>query len=141
MRKKIKTETQILGIVLLALLFMQSCNSPKTRNSETKKQEKEAPVIKEITNDGAWCWFSDPRAIYADKDNIITGWVKKDGTIEVASLNTATEEVKFNDIYPKFEFDDHDNPAFTEWQCIHHVRLAFYPKRSYKQHNNKRNRY
>ncbi len=114
MRRKIKIEAQIIGIVsLLVLIFTQACNLPKTRNTETNTQKTETPVIKEITNDGAWCWFSDPRAIYVDKDNIITGWVKKDGSVEVASLNTETEETKYNNIYPEFEFDDHDNPAFT----------------------------
>lgn len=33
-----------------------------------------------LTQDGAWCWFSDPRAIYVD-GTVVTGWVKKDGTI------------------------------------------------------------
>ena len=32
---------------------------------------------KTLTDDGAWCWFSAPRAIYKHNvaDEIVTGWV------------------------------------------------------------------
>ena len=32
-----------------------------------------------ITNDGAWCWFSDPRAIYVN-NKMIGGFVDKEGS-------------------------------------------------------------
>ncbi|GAA5221941.1 BNR-4 repeat-containing protein [Membranihabitans marinus] len=71
--------------------------------------------IKTLSNDGAWCWFSDPRAIFAgDNGDVFTGWVSSKGDIEVASLNVNTGEVKTKNIYPKMEVDDHDNPAFVE---------------------------
>ena len=67
-----------------------------------------------LTTDGAWCWFSDPRAIYLDKEHmVITGWVKKDGSIEAASLDLKSKEIKSNILYPQLQFDDHDNPAFV----------------------------
>jgi len=69
--------------------------------------------IHTLTDDGAWCWFSDPRAIYYSDEKIITGWVKKDGSVEVASLNISNGKSKFNNIYPQLEVDDHNNPAFT----------------------------
>lgn len=67
-----------------------------------------------ITNDGAWCWFSDPRVIYAgpDKNQIITGWVTKDGSVEAASLDLLSGKTKKKVLYPQLEIDDHDNPAF-----------------------------
>ena len=66
-----------------------------------------------LTNDGAWCWFSDPRAIYYSNTEIISGWVKRDGTIEVARFNLETKVKQLNPIYKKMQKDDHDNPAFT----------------------------
>lgn len=66
-----------------------------------------------LTDDGAWCWFSDPRAIVED-NQIITGWVKTDGTIEAASLDLETKEISTKVLYPKLEADDHDNPAFVK---------------------------
>lgn len=73
--------------------------------------------IETMTDDGAWCWFSDPRAIYAGPENnrqIITGWVTKEGNIDAASINLLTGEKKMKVIYPRLQEDDHDNPAFLE---------------------------
>lgn len=66
-----------------------------------------------LTDDGAWCWFSDPRAI-VEEDKVITGWVKADGTIEAASLNLKNGKVRTKELYPKLQSDDHDNPAFVK---------------------------
>jgi hypothetical protein len=66
-----------------------------------------------FTDDGAWCWFSDPRAIFISKeDMVITGWVKKDGSVEAASLDLKLNEIKTKTLYPQLQFDDHNNPAF-----------------------------
>ncbi len=67
-----------------------------------------------FTDDGAWCWFSDPRAIFISKeDMVITGWVKKDGSVEAASLDLKLNEIKTKTLYPQLQFDDHNNPAFV----------------------------
>src|SRR5690606_4949853 len=76
-----------------------------------------AQTNKTLTEDGAWCWFSDPRAIYAGaEDNrvIITGWVTQNGDVEVATLDLQTETIDSHIIYPELQVDDHDNPAFVE---------------------------
>lgn len=65
-----------------------------------------------LTKDGAWCWFSDPRAILVD-NTIYTGWVKNNGTVEAASFDLDSKKAKFSDLYFMLEKDDHDNPAFT----------------------------
>lgn len=72
--------------------------------------------VKTLSNDGAWCWFSGPSAIYMhnNADEIITGWVTSDGSIETAILNLKTEEKNFQNVSPQLEIDDHDNPSFTE---------------------------
>ena len=69
-----------------------------------------------LTNDGAWCWFSDPRAIYTNSKNgiVVTGWVNKSGDIYAASLEPLTGKVKRKRLYSQLEADDHDNPAFLE---------------------------
>ncbi len=65
-----------------------------------------------LTNDGTWCWFSDPRAILVN-NKIITGWVKSDGTIESVVFDLASSDIQAIELYYKLEADDHDNPAFT----------------------------
>ncbi len=65
-----------------------------------------------LTKDGTWCWFSDPRAIKVG-DDIITGWVKSNGTIEAAKLNTSENKGETSELYHMLESDDHNNPAFV----------------------------
>jgi hypothetical protein len=68
--------------------------------------------IEYLTHDGAWCWFSDPRAILVD-DYVIAGWVKADGTIESVKFDTVSRSIKTHDLYHRLEGDDHNNPAFV----------------------------
>lgn len=75
-----------------------------------------AQTIGTITHDGAWCWFSDPRAIYTQQKNgpVITGWVSKSGDVMAASLDLKSGKVTESKLYSRLEIDDHDNPAFLE---------------------------
>jgi hypothetical protein len=62
-----------------------------------------------ITNDGAWCWFSDPRAIYVN-DKMIGGFVDKEGSIWAFSYDPVTRDRKQCKLYDKLNYDDHANP-------------------------------
>lgn len=68
---------------------------------------------KYATNDGTWCWFSDPRAIMVN-GNVLAGWVKADGTIEAGKINLDSNTVETTELYYKLEADDHNNPAFLQ---------------------------
>ena len=65
-----------------------------------------------LTNDGAWCWFSDPRAIAID-NVIFSGWVKSDGTIESVKFDMQSQTTTTSELYYRMEHDDHDNPSFA----------------------------
>ncbi len=98
--------TKMLKIHILLLLIILPLSTSLSGQS-----------IETMTDDGAWCWFSDPRAIYSgEEDNrmIVTGWVTSKGDVEVASLNLKTGEKKSNVIYAGLEIDDHDNPSLAE---------------------------
>lgn len=82
-----------------------------------------------LTEDGSWCWFSDPRAIVVD-DQIITGWVRTDGTVEAARLSLKNQEIKVSELYFMLEPDDHNNPAFVE--TIHGDVLSLYTRHAKK---------
>lgn len=66
-----------------------------------------------ITNDGAWCWFSDPRAIYVN-NKMIGGFVDKQGSIWAFSYDPATQARKQYKLYDKLNYDDHANPSVME---------------------------
>ena len=63
-----------------------------------------------VTHDGAWCWFSDPRAIYVD-DKIFGGFVDKEGSIWAFSYDPATQQETQHKMYDKLQHDDHCNPS------------------------------
>ena len=65
-----------------------------------------------LCDDGAWCWFSDPRAILLEEDKLVTGWVKKDGSVEVSSFDLQSKDINTSVIFERMEVDDHNNPAF-----------------------------
>ena len=60
--------------------------------------------------DGAWCWFSDPRAIYRN-GKTYAGWMTSDGSVQVGVMDNDTGAVRTATLAEKFEVDDHDNPA------------------------------
>ncbi len=68
-------------------------------------------VAHEFTPDGAWCWYSAPRAIYHN-GTVYTGWVTRDGDIQVAEHDlfsgVTSEPVT---LWPQFEADDHVHPV------------------------------
>lgn len=63
-----------------------------------------------ITRDGAWCWFSDPRAIYVD-GRMFGGFVDKQGSIWAFSYDPSTQESRQCRLYEKLNYDDHANPS------------------------------
>jgi hypothetical protein len=104
-----------IAILFICLLIFNELKTTGQTNYLSTEKNKSSfnSTINTLTEDGAWCWFSDPRAIYYNENLIISGWVKKNGSVEVGSLDLKSGEKKINNIYPQLEVDDHDNPAFT----------------------------
>jgi hypothetical protein len=63
-----------------------------------------------VTDDGAWCWFSDPRALRLGND-ISAGWMTADGSVQVGRLDVSTGATEIATLAAEFERDDHDHPA------------------------------
>ena len=66
----------------------------------------------ELTSDGAWCWFGDPRAVrfQGSRDRVYAGWVDSEGSIVVSSLDLESGERARHTVQPDFNRDDHANP-------------------------------
>ncbi len=67
----------------------------------------------QLSSDGAWCWFGDPRGVryQGDHDRIYTGWVDSEGSIVVGSLDLESGEQVQRTLHPAFNRDDHANPS------------------------------
>lgn len=81
--------------------------------SQKNVEARYAEDYEKITQDGAWCWFSDPRAIYVD-DKMIGGFVDKEGSIWAFSYDPATQEKKQYKLHDKLDYDDHANPSVMQ---------------------------
>ena len=60
-----------------------------------KAQQYDIPPYAEdyqiVTRDGAWCWFSDPRAVYVD-NKMFGGFVDKEGSIWAFCYDPSSQE-------------------------------------------------
>ncbi len=97
--------------VSLSLFFYTSKSFAQKNNQSLNTVSAED--YEKITTDGAWCWFSDPRAIYVD-GKMIGGFVDKEGSIQAFSYDPVTREKKQYKLYDKLEYDDHANPSVMQ---------------------------
>ena len=66
-----------------------------------------------FTQNGTWCWFSDPRAIYykGRHSRTYAGWVDSSGSIVVGFYDHELKRTETKVLQKNFEKDDHDNPS------------------------------
>ena len=66
-----------------------------------------------VADDGAWCWFSDPRSIYYKgiHERIYTGFVTSQGDIMVSSEDLHSGDKEETILYSRLQADDHVNPS------------------------------
>jgi hypothetical protein len=67
----------------------------------------------ELTPDGAWSWFGDPRAVYYEGERRCTyaGWVTASGDVVVAQYDHDTGEIVSTVVDEELQRDDHASPA------------------------------
>lgn len=102
-----KIKIQI-NLAILFLSIMLGLSQPVAAQETTVPPYAEDYQI--VTNDGAWCWFSDPRAIYVD-NRMFGGFVDKQGSIWAFSYDPSTQEKQQYKLYEKLNYDDHANPS------------------------------
>jgi hypothetical protein len=84
--------------------------------------------VVEIAPSGAWCWFQDPRAIYVShhRKRTYTGWVTKDGKLQIGAYDHVTGQIEVATIKEKWEIDDHNSNSFLV--LPDHRLMIFYAK-------------
>ena len=63
-----------------------------------------------MSDDGAWCWFSDPRALARD-GKTYAGWMTADGSVQIGAFDSKTGAKQVATLHAKYQADDHDNPS------------------------------
>lgn len=99
-------EKFLLRVICMFFVFLLSFSK-----IEIKPKTGEAYPI--ITNDGTWCWFTEPRAFYfkGKYERIYLGWIDHKGNIVVGYCNIKDKNTGFKIVHKNFEIDDHDHPA------------------------------
>ncbi len=89
-----------------ALLATQGFSAP---NEAKPLTETPAENFASVCEDGAWCWFSDPRAVYYEGKHKRTyvGWITRWGHIEVGYYDHETGESKQVRLHQNLQRDDH----------------------------------
>ena len=77
----------------------------------------EGSAIHEVTPEGAWCWFADPRAVhYENADGSINrtyiGYIDVHGNVKAMQYDLLTGERAEVLVRSYFQPDDHNNPTF-----------------------------
>lgn len=96
-----------IGFILLVYsVFVVSCSN---RAMPVKNTMPET-----VAEDAAWCWFSDPRAIYhkGAKEAVYFGYINMKGDVMVRSLNLETKKIQEFNLHPQLQVDDHNVPSF-----------------------------
>lgn len=105
------TNKLILAALLLFCHLLVSGQFAKQKY--IKQSGHNSGTFQSVTFDGAWCWFSDPRAVYFEGMHkcTYTGWIDSYGDVIVAKYDHLTGLLQTHKLYDKLETDDHDNPS------------------------------
>ena len=94
------------SISILVILF--ACN-----RTPLPESPKPGESYLSFADDGAWCWFSDPRAIYFDGKyrRTYAGWIDHSGNVTVGFYDHDRKTIETKIVHKELEVDDHDNPG------------------------------
>lgn len=66
-----------------------------------------------FAKDAAWCWFSDPRAIYHNgiREAVYVGYINSRGDVMIRSLDLKSNEIDEFTLHERLQVDDHNVPS------------------------------
>lgn len=75
--------------------------------------QKTASDYKIVANDAAWCWFSDPRAVYhkGEQESIYYGYINSKGDVMISKRNQNNGGVQNYTLHKQLQVDDHNVPS------------------------------
>lgn len=117
-----------LSTLFLVFLSAYTFSQDFVKQKFSMKGALSSETFQSVTFNGAWCWFSDPRAVYYEgiHKRTYTGWVDNFGDIHIGFYNHETGQIGSKVIYDSLEIDDHDNPSILVDKSGH--LLVFFNK-------------
>jgi BNR repeat-containing family member len=93
---------------IVAAVTLVGCSKKPASNPVPKGES-----YRSLTDDGGWCWFSDPRAIYykGQHKRTYAGWIDSHGNITVGFYDHDLNRIETRVVHPDLQEDDHDNPS------------------------------
>lgn len=66
-----------------------------------------------VAEDAAWCWFSDPRAVYhnGQREAIYYGYINSQGDVVISARDMPTQDIETFVLHEKLQVDDHNVPS------------------------------
>ncbi|MDY6907122.1 MAG: BNR-4 repeat-containing protein [Chloroflexota bacterium] len=63
-----------------------------------------------MSNDGAWCWFQDPRAVFVKgrRTRTYAQWVTHDGRLQIGAYDHETGRTEVHTLKEQWDCDDHN---------------------------------
>lgn len=110
MRKILRTAVLLTVIVLLS---NPTAAQDFVKTSYVKGSGLNSEAFQSFTFNGAWCWFSDPRAVYYEGSysRTFAGWIDNFGDIHLGFYDHTTGNTVTTTIFDDLQVDDHDNPS------------------------------
>ena len=104
------TYLKCLTLFLATTHLLTACKRGETAGLTDISNENN---IETMLDDGAWCWFSDPRAIYhqGKYEKIYFGAVNSRGDVLIGSKNLQSDDLQYHTLHDSLEIDDHNVPS------------------------------
>ncbi len=116
-------KTYLAGCVSGLLVLVAGCAA-----DTSAPVSEDTPLF--FAEDGAWCWFQDPRAVYIDGEHERTyaGWMTSTGQLQVGAYDHESGDVEQVTLKEDWDIDDHNTSSFL---VLPDGRLAVF----YARHN------
>ena len=98
---------------LLLLILSSGFAGEFAKSSFKTKKGRHSESFRSMTFNGAWCWFSDPRAVYYEgvHKRTYAGWIDNYGDVHVGYYDHDSEVIESTVLYDGLQTDDHNNPS------------------------------
>ncbi len=86
----------MMKVILAGAILLALATSPGI--GEDKPQSLSVGTFRILSNDGAWCWFQDPRAVYVEGRHKRTyaQWMTHDGKLQIGFYDHDTKTIEIH---------------------------------------------